>query len=148
MKAGQEISIENWSPKEISLDPYKDFMDRVPKDGDIHPQVAFQLAVEANGLMNYYRSLKAKTELFYLRARSEYRRIFETVSIEKNDKSVADGERKAASDERVVKSREKRDYAEAYKVYMEDLMDNLERLFYLLKQRHAEGEKEAKRSDY
>jgi hypothetical protein len=31
---------------------------------------------------------------------------------------------------------------------MEDLMDNLERLFYLLKQRHAEGEKEAKRSDY
>jgi hypothetical protein len=138
---GDEVNTKEWTPEEISLDPYEDFRHKIPFEGDISPYLAFQLAVEANGLMNYYRPLKAKTNLYYLQKRSKYRRTYENVSIRENSTSVADGKRRASADDDVIAARNERDYAEAYLSYMEDLMDNLEKLFYLLKQRHQEGEK-------
>lgn len=146
--AGQSVSINSWTPREISLEAYEKFNSKIPADGDISPGFAFQLAVEANGLINYYTSIKAKTELFYLTARSEYRRTYETASIRENDKSVADGQRRASAQKEVIQAREKRDFAETYKIYVEDLIDNLKRIFYLMKQRHSEGEKEQERSNY
>lgn len=137
---GEEINIDGWTPKEISLDPYEEFRHKIPPEGDISPYLAYQLAVECKGLMDYYRSLKARCKLYYLRSRSEYRRIFETVSIRENESSVADGKRRASGDEEVAEAREKRDFAETYLVYMEDLIDHMQKTFYLLKQKHKKGE--------
>jgi len=148
MRAGHMISTQNWTPKDIDLTPVESFVQKIPPDGDVAPYEAYKLALKSARLLDYLVGIRAKVELFYLRSRSQYRQTFEMKSVEYNDKSVADGERRAHKDEEVSKLREQRDYAEAYLVLIQEKMASLEKLHYLLKQRHQEAEREEGRSGY
>lgn len=148
MKAGHVLNNKDWSPKQIDLSEVEDFLQKIPNDGEIGYYEAYQLAVESARLLDYMANLKGKVELFYLRARSEYRQLFELKSIEHNPKSVADGERKSHADSEVCELRQQRDYAEAYKVLMEEKYEVLVKIHYLMKQRHKEAQGEESRSSY
>lgn len=147
---GDEIDVEGWSPKYINLKPYKDFMAEVyqNKPGEEDAYTASRYAKKAIRLMDYYKRDRNRTFLFYLRARSEYRKLFETTSTQKNSDTVADGERKAHQDEAVVEARRKRDFAKIYKAYMDDLMEVLSKLHYQFRNEHEEAEKEWGRAGY
>jgi len=148
VKAGNVMNITDWLPKEIDLTPINEFTKKIPDSGDVSPYEAYQLSVESARLLDYLSEIRARVELFYLRARSEYRQNFELKSIHYNQKSVSDGERKAQADTDIANLRKQRDYAQAYKVLIEEKMDSLERIHYTLRARHKEAEREEVRASH
>lgn len=141
--------LDNFDPKQVDLEQYEVFKDTLEShQGDIPPSVAFQLAVWANRLIDYYTTYYVKAKGFLEDQETDYEALFHTKSEEYNPDKVADGERKAKKDTDIVAKKKFLSKVRRYVNYLELTIDNLTRHHYLLKQRHAEGEKEAKRSDY
>lgn len=149
MKAGQiikEITQEDWSPKNIDLTIVADLIEEVPENEDMKPEEAFKLAVKSARVLDRLAEECAKAELYYLRARSNYRDIYETTS-SNYDGSVAAGDRYAHTDDLVKLAREKRDYSQVYLSLIQNKVNAIEKLHYVCKQKHDKAEREISRSN-
>lgn len=140
---------EEFDPVGIDLEQYKLFKDTLASmGGDVSPYQGWKLAKWANGLMDYYNTERVKAEGYAGELKADYKALKAQKSIEYNEKSVAGGDRQATADKEVLLAKKAHLQAQKFMNYLQGLVDKLEKDFYLLKQRHAEGEREQARSDH
>lgn len=138
--------LNKFEPRGVDLSLYENFKKTLEKyGGDVGFYQAWKFAKWANGLIDYYTTQRIKAEGYLNDGKVDLETLEAQKSIELG-KNVSDGERQAKADPEVVKQKKIINQAQRYVSYLDGLIDKLEKDFYLMKQRHAEGEKEFGRS--
>lgn len=139
--------LNDFKPESIDIDLYNDFKNELKRlKGDVDYYTAWKMAKWANGLIDYYHTEKIRAKGELEDAKVELETLKANKSIELGD-NVSDGERKAEADKEVKEMKLYLNKVERYVNYLSGLVEKLEKDHYLMKQRHAEGEKEYGRSD-
>jgi hypothetical protein len=93
----------------------------------------------ANRLLDYYSTYYTKAEGYLKDAKTDYDKLFNDVSAEKGE-NVADGERQAKRNERVIKQKKFIHKVERYVKYLELILNNLEKHHRLMKLKYKKEE--------